>query len=115
MVALGYLSHLEPMTPKGVLAYRLQKETLVFPGHLNEVVGCGAARVILHLLEPSKNQPRGMHGDSGLPMDGSFHAITPASLEEEDTIFLLYGWVGGCLTARSRKKLYMQSVVPVLS
>lgn len=83
---------------------------------MTEVIGYGAARVILHLSEPMvKIHTVECIVGSGLPVDGSFHAITPASFEKEETIFLLYGWVRGCPTPRSRKNLGMQSVVLVLS
>lgn len=61
---------------------------------MTEVVGCRPAIVILHLVDPIvKINPMECVGDSGFPISDSFHVVSPARLEEEKTMFLLYDQV----------------------
>lgn len=78
---------------------------------MTEVVGCRPATVILHLVDPIvKINPVECIGNSGFPISDSFHVVSPARLEEEKTIFLLYIRLG-----LSGKNLYIQPVILVLS
>lgn len=61
---------------------------------MTEVIGCRSVVVTFHLVDSTvKINLMEYIIDSGFPIGDPFYAVSPARLEEEETIFLLYGRV----------------------